>query len=152
MDRESWQVYRTYADEAISGASLVRPGIQALLDDLRRGRFSVILTESVDRLSRDREDIAHIYKAARFVECRTVTLSEGAVNELHIGLNGTMGALYLKDLADKTRGGLSCEGTFDHHWSDLAALPKSCAPSSRDLRIGRKRSSMSRKRSKFDAD
>jgi site-specific DNA recombinase len=28
------------------------------------------------------------------------------VNELHIGLEGTMGALYLKDLADKTRRGL----------------------------------------------
>jgi hypothetical protein len=28
------------------------------------------------------------------------------VNELHIGLKGTMGALFLKDLADKTRRGL----------------------------------------------
>ncbi|MCR9196641.1 MAG: recombinase family protein, partial [Hyphomonas sp.] len=28
------------------------------------------------------------------------------INELHIGLKGTMGALYLKDLADKTRRGL----------------------------------------------
>ena len=28
------------------------------------------------------------------------------MNELHIGLKGTMGALYLKDLADKTRRGL----------------------------------------------
>ena len=33
-------------------------------------------------------------------------LSEGEINELHIGLKGTMGALYLKDLADKTRRGL----------------------------------------------
>jgi site-specific DNA recombinase len=35
-----------------------------------------------------------------------VTLSEGEVSELHIGLKGTMGALFLKDLADKTRRGL----------------------------------------------
>jgi site-specific DNA recombinase len=28
------------------------------------------------------------------------------VNELHIGLKGTMGALFLRDLADKTRRGL----------------------------------------------
>ena len=105
-EREGWRLYKRYADEAISGASLMRPGIQALLDDLRRGRFAVILAESVDRLSRDQEDIAHIYKAARFAECQIVTLSEGAVNELHIGLKGTMGALFLKDLADKTRRGL----------------------------------------------
>jgi hypothetical protein len=42
----------------------------------------------------------------RFVCINIVTLSEGEVNELHIGLKGTMGALYLKDLADKTRRGL----------------------------------------------
>jgi DNA invertase Pin-like site-specific DNA recombinase len=35
-----------------------------------------------------------------------VTVSEGEISELHIGLKGTMGALYLKDLADKTRRGL----------------------------------------------
>ena len=35
-----------------------------------------------------------------------VTLSEGEVNHLHIGLKGTMNALFLKDLADKTRRGL----------------------------------------------
>lgn len=34
-----------------------------------------------------------------------MTLAEGEVSELHIGLKGTMGALYLKDLADKTRRG-----------------------------------------------
>jgi len=43
----------------------------------------------------------------RFAGVRIVTLSEGDVNELHIGLKGTMGALFLKDLADKTRRGLS---------------------------------------------
>jgi DNA invertase Pin-like site-specific DNA recombinase len=35
-----------------------------------------------------------------------LTLSEGPISELHIGFKGTMGALYLKDLADKTRRGL----------------------------------------------
>jgi len=35
-----------------------------------------------------------------------VTLSEGEISELHVGLKGTMNALYLKDLADKTRRGL----------------------------------------------
>ncbi len=35
-----------------------------------------------------------------------MTLAEGEISELHVGLKGTMGALYLKDLADKTRRGL----------------------------------------------
>jgi site-specific DNA recombinase len=104
--KEGWSVYKYYSDHGISGASLVRPGIQKLLQDALEGRFDIIVTESLDRLSRDQEDIAHIFKRINFAGGRIVTVSEGEINELHIGLKGTMGALYLKDLADKTRRGL----------------------------------------------
>lgn len=105
-EREGWQIVDTYTDRAISGASLIRPGIQELMADGLKRRFDVILTESLDRLSRDQEDIAGLYKRMRSAGVAIVTLSEGEVSELHIGLKGTMGALYLKDLADKTRRGL----------------------------------------------
>ncbi|MEN3148467.1 recombinase family protein [Neorhizobium sp. IRAMC:178] len=104
--REGWTIVDSYTDRAISGASLIRPGIQELIADGLKRRFDVILTESLDRLSRDQEDIAGLYKRMRFAGVSIVTLSEGEVSELHIGLKGTMGALYLKDLADKTRRGL----------------------------------------------
>jgi hypothetical protein len=84
----------------------MRPGIQMLLQDALSGRFEVIVAEALDRLSRDQEDIAGIYKRLRFAGVRLVTLSEGDVSDLHIGLKGTMNALFLKDLADKTRRGL----------------------------------------------
>jgi hypothetical protein len=41
-----------------------------------------------------------------FAGVRIVTLAEGEIGHLHVGLKGTMNALYLKDLADKTRRGL----------------------------------------------
>jgi DNA invertase Pin-like site-specific DNA recombinase len=66
----------------------------------------LVLSESLDRMSRDQEDIAGLFKRLRFARVKIVTLSKGEVSELHIGLRGTMGALYLKDLADKTRRGL----------------------------------------------
>ena len=105
-EKEGWAVAGCYTDHGVSGASLMRPGVQALLSDARDRKFGIVLAESIDRLSRDQEDIAHIYKRMGFEDVRIVTLSEGDVNELHIGLKGTMGALYLKDLADKTRRGL----------------------------------------------
>jgi site-specific DNA recombinase len=105
-ERQGWKVVDSYSDRAISGASLLRPGIQELISDAQRQHFDTVLTESLDRLSRDQEDIAGLYKRMRFADVRIVTLSEGEVSELHIGLKGTMGALYLKDLADKTRRGL----------------------------------------------
>ncbi len=72
----------------------------------QKSEFDLVLSESLDRMSRDQEDIAGMYKRLRFARVKIVTLSEGEVSELHIGLKGTMGALYLKDLADKTRRGL----------------------------------------------
>ncbi|RVG06480.1 recombinase family protein [Sinorhizobium meliloti] len=105
-EREGWMIVDSYTDRAISGASLLRPGVQELIADGLKRRFDLILTESLDRLSRDQEDIAGFYKRMRFAGVSIVTLSEGEVSELHIGLKGTMGALYLKDLADKTRRGL----------------------------------------------
>ncbi len=105
-EKEGWQVAGCYSDHGISGASLMRPGVQGLLSDARARKFDIVLAESIDRLSRDQEDIAHIYKRLSFEDIRIVTLSEGEVNELHIGLKGTMGALFLKDLADKTRRGM----------------------------------------------
>lgn len=111
-EREGWNVVDSYTDRAISGASLLRPGIQELISDGLKRRFNMVLTESLDRLSRDQEDIAGFYKRMRFAGVGIFTLSEGEINELHIGLKGTMGALYLKDLADKTRRGL--RGRVEH--------------------------------------
>jgi DNA invertase Pin-like site-specific DNA recombinase len=105
-EREGWQVVQVFHDAAFSGATTLRSGYQTLMATMRQGAFDLVLAESLDRFSRDQEHIAGFYKQAAFSGVRVVTLAEGEVNELHIGLKGTMGALYLKDLADKTRRGL----------------------------------------------
>ncbi|MGV4878757.1 recombinase family protein, partial [Acetobacter indonesiensis] len=68
--------------------------------------FQILLTEAMDRLSRDQEDIVGLFKRMLFANVKIVTLSEGEITPLHIGLTGTMNALYLKELANKTRRGL----------------------------------------------
>ncbi|GBQ31313.1 recombinase family protein [Gluconacetobacter azotocaptans] len=105
--KQGWTIVDSYTDRAISGASLLlRPGIQELVQDAQRGRFTIVLAEAMDRLSRDQEDIAGLHKRMAFAGVRIVTLSEGDVTHLHVGLKGTMNALFLKDLADKVRRGL----------------------------------------------
>ena len=104
--REGWTIVETYSDRAISGASLIRAGIQSLLADAQAGRFDMVLSEALDRVSRDQEDIAGIFKRLRFASISIFTLSEGQINELHVGLKGTMNALFLKDLAIKTHRGI----------------------------------------------
>jgi hypothetical protein len=43
--------------------------------------------------------VAGLYKRLRFASVKLITLSEGEVDELHVGLKGTMNALFLRDLA-----------------------------------------------------
>ncbi|MBT6218527.1 MAG: recombinase family protein [Rhodospirillaceae bacterium] len=106
IEKEDHAVTEVYADHAISGASILRPGYQKMLEDARNGAFDILVAEALDRLSRDQENIAGLYKQLTFAGVRLITLSEGEVNELHVGLKGTMNALFLKDLAQKTRRGL----------------------------------------------
>ena len=75
----------SYTDRAISGASLLRPGIQELIQDAQRGHFTIVLAEAMDRLSRDQEDIAGLFKRMTFAGVKLVTLSEGDVSQLHVG-------------------------------------------------------------------
>ncbi len=103
---EGWIHLRSYHDRAMSGASRLRPAYQQLLEDARRGQFNIVVAESLDRLSRDQEDVAHLFKHLKYADVRLFTLSEGWISELHIGLSGTMGAIYLKQLAEKTHRGL----------------------------------------------
>ncbi|RTL86073.1 recombinase family protein, partial [Ancylobacter aquaticus] len=105
-ERQGWSVVESYTDRAISGASLIRPGIQKLMADVQGGRFDIVLSEALDRISRDQEDVAAVYKRMRFAGVRLITLSEGEISELHVGLKGTMNALFLKDLALKTHRGI----------------------------------------------
>ena len=104
--RDGYQLVETYADRAVSGASMLRSGLQALMADALAGRFTILITEALDRLSRDQADVAAIYKRLTFAGVHILTLSEGWIEELHVGLKGTMNQLFLKDLAAKTRRGL----------------------------------------------
>ena len=106
IETEGWVLVTTYADYAQSGASHLRPGYQKLLADGRSGAFDVVVAEALDRLTRDQEHVAALFKQLSFAGVKIVTLAEGEIGALHVGLKGTMNALYLTDLRQKVRRGL----------------------------------------------
>jgi site-specific DNA recombinase len=106
VEKENGAIVEVYSDYAISGSSVRnRPGMRALLEEAKLGKFDHVIAEALDRVSRDQEDIAAIYKRLRHSDIRLLTLAEGEISELHVGLKGTMNALFLKDLALKIRRG-----------------------------------------------
>jgi recombinase len=67
-----------------------------------RGTRSVVGRQRIPR----QEDTAGLFKRLTFLGVRIVTLAEGEITHLHVGFKGTMNALFLKDVADKTCRGL----------------------------------------------
>ena len=105
-EREGLTIAGSYEDRAISGASTVnRMGWQRLMRDAQSRKFSVVVAEALDRISRDQEDLAGIHKRLSFAGIKIMTVQDGVAGEIHIGVKGLLGALYLKDLAQKTHRG-----------------------------------------------
>ena len=103
---EGWQLSGTFSDPEVTGSILLRPGYQKLLEGVRSGAFDVVVAEALDRLTRDQEDVAALFKHLRFHSVPLVTVAEGLISELHIGLKGCMNAIFLRDLGQKVHRGL----------------------------------------------
>jgi site-specific DNA recombinase len=105
-DEQGWEVTEVFADEAMSGATHLRPDFQRMQQLAMRGGFDVLVAEALDRLSRDQEHIAGLHKRLSYLGVQIHTKAEGRISEIHIGLGGTMSALFLRHLAEKTHRGL----------------------------------------------
>ncbi len=105
-ERNGFTIVDTYEDLGKSGAStLNRAEFQRMVLDAKAKRFDVIVTESLDRLSRNQADMAMLFEHLSFHDVCIHTLAEGLITEPHVGIKGTMSALFLKELAQKTRRG-----------------------------------------------
>ena len=144
---QKYHVIDVYYDEAMSGAHMdSRPGISSLLMGAFDNRFDRIVCEDLSRISRDQGDVANFFKKMGFVGIEVETISEGIINELHIGLKGTMNALYLKDLSDKThrgvvsavlRGGVPGGNTYGYELVHLMNVGNRYGASARSLNLRR---------------
>ena len=102
----NWTVTSTYADRAVSGASIHgRYEFQRMVEDASDRRFDVVLAEDIDRLARNQADGARLFERLAFLGIPVWTVADGETNEMHWGLKGTMSALFLKTHALKVRRG-----------------------------------------------
>jgi Resolvase, N terminal domain len=77
-------VVGTY-DRARSGASIFgRDGLMRMMDAARDGAFAVILVEALDRLSRDQEDLAGLWKRLNFLGIELRAVHDGKADQIQI--------------------------------------------------------------------
>jgi DNA invertase Pin-like site-specific DNA recombinase len=100
-------VVKRYADEATSGAhEAQRPQYLSMITAMKLGTFDAIMAEDLDRLNRNLEASARLYSLAVRDEVEIWTIADGRISQMHTGLKGLMGELFLQQLADKTRRGM----------------------------------------------
>ena len=111
IDREGWTLVATYSDAASSAAPA---GFGRATRSCSRMPGAAPSTWSWPRRSTGspatRRTSPPSSSSSAFRGVRLVTLAEGEISELHVGLKGTMNALFLKDLAAKTHRGLRGPG------------------------------------------
>ena len=108
------QVVSFHADEAVSGSTPIarRPGGRALLADVLAKRIDLLLVESLDRLSRDQVDLESTVRRIERVGIRIIGVADGYDSQaggrkVLRTMRGLIGELYLDDLREKTRRGLT---------------------------------------------
>ena len=111
-DREGWTLTAVYQDAAISGSRNDRPGYRALLDAAEDGAVAVILVDDLSRLSRDSVEQERVIRRLEFDGVRVVGVSDGYDTRQHgrklaRGMRGLINEVYLDDLREKTRRGLT---------------------------------------------
>jgi DNA invertase Pin-like site-specific DNA recombinase len=64
VKRRNWTLYKIYSDNGVSGAREDRPGLNALLSDVKRGRVNLVAVWSLDRMARSVRQLVEL--AAEF--------------------------------------------------------------------------------------
>jgi DNA invertase Pin-like site-specific DNA recombinase len=114
-EAHGWTVLpeHVYTDAALSGASLERPGIQALLTAAARRPlpFDALLVDDSSRVARDLADAVRILQQLKFFGVRVLYLSQGIDSaseqaETLVAVHGMVDGLYLREMAAKIKRGL----------------------------------------------
>ena len=102
-----------FTDFALTGATMQRPGFESLMALVKTvpPGIDVVVTENLDRVSRDFADAATVYKVLRYAQVRMLGVSDGIDTEsksskLNFAIKAVMADTFRDELAAKTLRGL----------------------------------------------
>ena len=90
---EGWSALASrYDDGGFSGGNTDRPGLQALLEDIKTGQIDIVVVYKIDRLTRSLADFARIVEVFEQHDCSFVSVTQS------FNTTGSMGKLMLNVL------------------------------------------------------
>ncbi len=97
---------KVYSDTAISGTLMKsRPSVMKMAGAVEKNKFSYIVSEALDRISRSTADMARFYKICQYYGVHILTIHEGLITELSVGITSTMSAIQINQIRHRTRRG-----------------------------------------------
>jgi len=109
--QRAFEVVHEYQDRGISGSRARRPGLDALMSDARRGRFSVLLVSAFDRVARSTKNFLEVVDelnalGIEFVSAREGITTTGPMGRLFITLVGCFAELERSLISERIRAGM----------------------------------------------
>jgi len=103
--------FREYCDRGISGSKAKRPGLDALMNDARRGEFSVVLVAAFDRIARSTKNFLDIIDelhelGIEFISAREAIDTSGPMGRMFITLVGSIAELERSLIVDRVKAGM----------------------------------------------
>ena len=95
-----------FIDNAISGSFVNnRPDMVRLMDAIEQQNISALVSESLDRISRSVSHTDEIYQLCEHYDIPIITVMDGRIQRVHVGLGGMMNAMHVEQLAHRVKRG-----------------------------------------------
>jgi DNA invertase Pin-like site-specific DNA recombinase len=109
--QRGFEIVREYCDRGISGSKTKRPGLEALMNDARRGEFSILLTAAFDRVARSTRDFLQIVDelnnlGIEFISAREAIDTSGPMGRMFLTLVGSIAELERSLIVERIKAGM----------------------------------------------
>jgi len=109
--QRGFEVVREYCDRGISGSKAKRPGLDALMQDSRRGEFSVVLVAAFDRIARSTKNFLEIVDelhelSVEFISAREAIDTSGPMGRMFLTMVGSIAELERSLIVERIRAGM----------------------------------------------
>lgn len=111
IESQGWELIEDYADEGASAKNIERPALQRMLNDMKSGKFEVILVYRLDRLVRSVTDLHTLLSEfeknnVKFKSATEVFDTTSAMGRLFITMVGAMAQWERENLAERVTMGM----------------------------------------------
>jgi DNA invertase Pin-like site-specific DNA recombinase len=109
--RSGYEVYRVYQDSGESGMKDSRPAFNALLEDMRRYHFNIVVVSKLDRIGRSLQHLLSLFDefwklGVHFVAATQHIDTSGAMGKLQLQILGAFAEFERNIISERTKEGI----------------------------------------------